>query len=56
VLALAAFSLWPNTKTVHTGPTANLPDAQRVPRRRRAHPKGRTSRASPGDLLGTQPS
>lgn len=29
VLALAAFSLWPNTKTVHTGPTANLPDAQK---------------------------
>jgi hypothetical protein len=24
-----AFSLWPNTQTVRTGPTANLPDNQK---------------------------
>jgi hypothetical protein len=27
--AVMAFSLWPNTQTVRTGPTANLPDNQK---------------------------
>jgi len=40
VLALAAFSYWPNSKTVHTGPTANLPDAQKGSSEAPGSPKG----------------
>jgi hypothetical protein len=28
-LAVLAFSFWPNSETVRTGPTANLPDNQK---------------------------
>jgi hypothetical protein len=40
VLALVAFSFWPNTETVHTGPTANLPDNQKGTSEAPGSPKG----------------
>jgi hypothetical protein len=29
ILAVVAFSFWPNSETLRTGPTANLPDNQK---------------------------
>ena len=29
-LAILAFAWWPDTETVRTGPTANLPDSQKA--------------------------
>jgi hypothetical protein len=39
-LAILAFSLWPNTETVRTGPTANLPDSQKGDSEAPGSPKG----------------
>jgi len=39
-LAIMAFSLWPNTGTVRTGPTANLPDNQKGASEAPGSPKG----------------
>ena len=39
-LAIMAFSLWPNTETVQTGPTANLPDNQKGASEAPGSPKG----------------
>jgi len=39
-LAVMAFSLWPNTQTVRTGPTANLPDNQKGASEAPGSPKG----------------
>jgi hypothetical protein len=38
--AVMAFSLWPNTQTVRTGPTANLPDNQKGASEAPGSPKG----------------
>lgn len=40
LLAIAAFSFWPDTGTVHTGPTANLPDSQKGSSEAPGSPKG----------------
>ena len=40
ILAAAAFSLWPNTENVRTGPTANLPDNQKGSSEAPGPPKG----------------
>ena len=40
ILAIAAFSFWPDTSTVHTGPTANLPDSQKGSSEAPGSPKG----------------
>jgi len=40
VLAIVAFSFWPDTQTVHTGPTANLPDNQKGAAEAPGSPKG----------------
>ena len=40
VIATLAFSFWPNTETVHTGPTANLPDNQKGTSEAPGSPKG----------------
>jgi flagellar biosynthesis/type III secretory pathway M-ring protein FliF/YscJ len=40
VLAVAAFSFWPNTETVRTAPTANLPDTQKGASEAPGSPKG----------------
>jgi hypothetical protein len=40
VLALAALSYWPNTPTLSTAPTANLPDAQKGASEAPGSPKG----------------
>ena len=39
-LAAMAFSLWPNTETVRSGPTANLPDNQKGASEAPGSPKG----------------
>ena len=40
VLAILAFSFWPNTETVRTAPTANLPDNQKGTSEAPGSPKG----------------
>jgi hypothetical protein len=40
ILAVAAFSLWPNTETLRTDPTANLPDNQKGTSEAPGSPKG----------------
>ena len=40
VLAIMAFSSWPNTQMVRTGPTANLPDNQKGAAEAPGSPKG----------------
>jgi hypothetical protein len=39
-LATMAFTVWPNTETVRTGPTANLPDNQKGASEAPGSPKG----------------
>jgi hypothetical protein len=39
-LVILAFSLWPNTETVRTAPTANLPDTQKGASEAPGSPKG----------------
>ena len=40
ILAIAAFSHWPNSETLRTGPTANLPDNQKGSSEAPGSPKG----------------
>jgi hypothetical protein len=40
ILAVAAFSFWPNSETMRTGPTANLPDNQKGSSEAPGSPKG----------------
>jgi len=40
ILAVVAFSFWPNSETVRTGPTANLPDNQKGSSEAPGSPKG----------------
>ena len=39
-LAIMAFTVWPNTETVRTAPTANLPDNQKGTSEAPGSPKG----------------
>ena len=40
ILAVVAFSFWPNSETVRTGPKANLPDNQKGSSEAPGSPKG----------------
>jgi flagellar biosynthesis/type III secretory pathway M-ring protein FliF/YscJ len=40
IFAVVAFSFWPNTQTLRTGPNANLPDNQKGTAEAPGSPKG----------------